>query len=102
MDMERNLKISLPVAVEYLRGLLPDVDWVVKFMESEGGWFRLPPRMVAAIRSLNIGTYVELYANENAPGLTVLFRRLTCCFAARPHSPKHANTRPKRYVFATF
>ena len=56
-----------PLAAERcIRALLPDVDWLLRYLESKGGWFHFPPQLTGLIQNLRIQSYVELYRSEQA------------------------------------
>jgi hypothetical protein len=50
--------------VGYLKTVLPDIDAVLRQMEKDGGWLRLPAKAVEAFARLNISNYAENYADE--------------------------------------
>jgi len=66
-------RTSVSVAVKYLKSVLPDVDAVIKHMESSGGWLGLPPEIVNTIDFLRVADYVELYEDE-LRSLSIMWR----------------------------
>ena len=56
--------VSKEHAVAYLKAVLPDIDAVLRQMEKDGGWLRLPPKAVDVIARLNIANYAENYVDE--------------------------------------
>lgn len=57
-------KTQIERVVEYLKALLPDIDWVLGQMEKDGGWLRLPPKVVQYLAALKITNYPEYYSDE--------------------------------------
>ena len=58
---ESNIKALLISAV-------PDLEWLIGEIESEGGWIRFPPFLTNAVTNLKIENYPLLYESE--PALT--------------------------------
>lgn len=64
--------IDLGSAKALLRGLSPDVEWLLRHIESEDGHLRFPLEIAQTIRSLNIDKYPRLYEREAAIGAIFL------------------------------
>lgn len=56
--------VSREQVVEFLKALLPDIDWLLDRMEKDGGWLRLSSKAVDYLTALNISKYPELYVDE--------------------------------------
>jgi hypothetical protein len=58
--------ISKESAVKLLTSSIPEAEWLLGKIESEDGWFRFPPNLTDAIKTLKIESYPLLYENEYA------------------------------------
>lgn len=70
-EHDRRVATVLPrpspqAAERCIRAMLPDVDWLLRYLESKGGWFHFPPQLTLLIQNLRIQNYVELYRSEQA------------------------------------
>ncbi len=58
--------LPLDSVIASLRSSIEDVEWMLKEIESQEGWFRFPPFIARSIESLKIQSYPLLYTNERA------------------------------------
>lgn len=65
--------IDQATATRLLKSTIPDWEWLLRGIESEGGQLRFPTHVYKAIINLNIGVYPLLYENEHTIGL-IAFR----------------------------
>lgn len=69
--------INLQTAKTFLKGMSPDVEWLLRHIESTDGYVRFPPAMTRVITNLKIGSYPMLYESEAAIGLTLFLGFMT-------------------------
>jgi len=65
-------KPSIPVAVKFIGGLLPEAHWLLRHAEKEAGWIRFPPRFIQVLANLRLEGYVQLYEDERQMAACVL------------------------------
>lgn len=66
----KSVKSLGDAASSMLRGVLPEVSWLLRYAEKEDNWIRFPPVLARALSNGNLGKYVEMYMDE---------RRLVVC-----------------------
>ena len=69
--------INLQTAKTFLKGMSPDVEWLLRHIESTDGYVRFPPAMTRVITNLKIESYPMLYESEAAIGLTLFLGFMT-------------------------
>lgn len=65
------LVIDVGSAAAFLKGSVPEWEWLLRRIESAEGHLRFPPMVTRAIVNLKIESYPLLYENEAAIGLIV-------------------------------
>jgi hypothetical protein len=64
--------LPLDSVVKSLRSGIPDVEWMLKEIESQEGWFRFPPFITNVITNLRLESYPLLYVSESAMAAILL------------------------------
>ncbi|HUX80431.1 MAG TPA: hypothetical protein VMW10_11925 [Alphaproteobacteria bacterium] len=56
-----SLKLTREFASSYLKEIIPEYEEMLVFIEQNGGWINMPPKMIEIIDRLKLHNYPELY-----------------------------------------
>jgi hypothetical protein len=60
----QQLKLTREFISSYLKEIIPEYEEMLVFIEENGGWINMPPKMIAIIDRLKLHNYPELYRNK--------------------------------------
>ena len=60
----QRLKLTREFISSYLKEVIPDYEEMLVFIEKNGGWISMPPKMSEVVDRLKIHNYPELYRSE--------------------------------------
>lgn len=73
----QRLKLNREFISSQLRGAIPEYEEMLTFIEQNGGWISLPPKMIEWVDRLKIHNYPELYRSEEVMAKMILLAFMT-------------------------
>lgn len=58
-------KLSREFLSSFLKDSIPELEEILVYIEKNGGWISLPPKLTELVKRLNIHNYPELYESED-------------------------------------
>lgn len=64
--------VSVYAVLHAMKSGIPDAEWLLRQIESERGWLRLPPYLSSVISNLKIEAYPLIFRSEDAMAAMLL------------------------------